>query len=79
MSNDEDKYLWINMSDQTNQTKYVYLDEYNNEIIGNTVYQSAIDSPYTAESIHKASVCVGKACVYVRTIYPDHYQLNLIK
>jgi hypothetical protein len=73
-----DQYLWINMSDQTNQTKYVYLDEYNNEIIGNTVYQSSIDSPYTVESIHKVSICVGKACVYVRTIHPNRYQLNLI-
>ena len=72
MNNNNNKYLWANLGDQRNQKQYVYLNEKNEEIIGNTVYDSDKESPYSCNSIYQASICIGQACHYVRTINPKN-------
>jgi hypothetical protein len=72
MSNSDKRYLWLNFSDQKSQNKYIYLNENDELITGNSVNDSCIDSPYPCNSVHMAAVCVGEAKKYIRTIYPKN-------
>ena len=47
------KYLWINNHPQNDQTVYVYYNERGEEIYGNTVTKSNVESPYSKQSIYK--------------------------
>ena len=67
---EKNKYLWMNMSPQSNQKIYVYLNDDGDEIYGNIVTNSAIINPYSEKSVYYNSniICKGKAVKYIRTI-----------
>lgn len=62
---DGKKYLWLNFSDQTEQTLYCYLDREGNKIYGNIVTNSDTEFPYSNVSIHKGAECKGEAVIFV--------------
>ena len=64
------KYLWLNLHNQSNQNIYVYLDEEGEEICGNIVTDSPLENPYSENSIYHVphSVCKGRAVKYIRII-----------
>ena len=64
------KYLWMNLRDQSVQDIYVYLNEEGKEIRGNTVTDSSTESPYSENSIYHdpPAICKGQAVKYIRTI-----------
>ena len=53
-------YIWIKPS-----KKYIYLNEEGDKIVGNSVSDSNIVSPYSSESIYTSSICVGIAKEFI--------------
>jgi hypothetical protein len=68
---EEVKYLWRNNYDQNKQYIFTYLNEKNEEIMGNTVGNSPTIPPYSENSVYfKGSHCVGIAKYYISSIEP---------
>jgi len=72
-SPDLEKYLWRNNYDQNKQFIYIYLNEKNEEIMGNTIGNSPKISPYSENSLYfKGSYCVGIAKYFINVIKPTN-------
>ena len=71
------KYLWMNLRDQSIQDIYVYLNEEGKEIWGNTITDSSTENPYSEMSIYHdpPAICKGQAVKYVRTIKKDLFHI----
>ena len=59
------KYLWLVTSELKPSKKFIYLNEEGDKIVGNSVSDSNIVSPYSSESIYTSSICVGIAKEFI--------------